>query len=114
MHARGRISQLATGAGPPLIQLTPRWQLDQPSRNPRNLTYKIAHGCSAAPLVRHASVAPPMFPWAFLILIAAQVSATPNVRRVEGRLQLRKILEASSTLARPLGLRSLLRIGRET
>jgi len=66
------------------------------TRNPRNLTYKIAHGCSAAPLVRHASVAPPMFPWAFLILIAAQVSATPNVRRVEGRLQLRKILEDSA------------------
>ena len=57
---------------------------------------KSPTAAAPAPVVRHASVAPPMFPWAFLILIAAQVSATPNVRRVEGRLQLRKILEDSA------------------
>ena len=43
-----------------------------------------------------------MFAWAFLVLVAAQVSAIPevkdalSVRRVEGRLQLRQILEDSA------------------
>tara|TARA_B100000795_G_scaffold139114_1_gene104051 strand:- start:140 stop:640 length:501 start_codon:yes stop_codon:yes gene_type:complete len=37
-----------------------------------------------------------MFARAFLVVIAAQVSATPDVRRIEGRLQLRKILEDSA------------------
>ena len=38
-----------------------------------------------------------MFPRALLlIVIVAQVGATPDVRRIEGRLQLRKILEDSA------------------